>query len=133
MRPSAEIFERVSAGVISRFVYVSDQKQYGKLEHWNDLQEVANGKLAGDCEDFCITLVNRSVAIGANLDDFTLYLVAVKGGPDHVVVGCWDEIAQCEWIADCNAKDLKRKDSVFYFKWVSERKLGQSEWVNSLD
>lgn len=133
MRPSVEIFEAITQDIIPRFVYVSDKKQYGVLEHWNDLQEVANNRLAGDCEDFAITIVNRCAALGAELSDFTIYMVAVGSGPDHVVLGCKDHDRQCEWIADCNERFLKRKDREFYYRWVSERNLGQSEWVNSND
>ena len=133
MPRSAAIFDQVTRGIISRFVYVADQKQYGKLERWNDLQEVAHNKLAGDCEDFAISIVNQSVVQGAELSDFTLYMVAVGDGPDHVVLGCYDDMQNCIWIADCNANRLRKKSEDFYFKWVSERNLGQSKWVNSSD
>lgn len=93
----------------------------------------ANGLLSHNCEDFAISIVNQSVVQGAELSDFTLYMVAVGDGPDHVVLGCYDDIQNCIWIADCNAKRLRKKSENFYFKWVSERNLGQSKWVNSSD
>lgn len=38
-----------------KFEYVTDSTQYGRVEHWAELEEM-NGKLYGDCESYAITL-----------------------------------------------------------------------------
>lgn len=121
---SVELFREIADAVIARFVYVTDGKQYGMPEHWRPLREV-NGKLAGDCEDFCITIAERCDAAGVPASDLTLHLVQIERAPDHVVIACGD------LVADCNERRLKRRVEDFYFKWVSERNLASGVWVNS--
>lgn len=119
----ARDFKAIVEAIAERFVYVSDKKQYGKLEYWNDLQEVAGGKLAGDCEDFCITVANRAVQAGIPLGELTLHLVSVKAPlGDHMVLSCAGELA------DCNAPTTKPVAGPFYFTWVSHRNLASDQW-----
>lgn len=122
-RPSAAIFGEIADEILSRFVYVSDQKQYGKLEHWDELREVG-GKLAGDCEDAAVTIANRAHEAGVPLGDMTIHLVQVERSPDHIVISCGD------LVADCNT-GVRPRRSRWYFRWISERNLGQSEWRRS--
>ena len=77
---SVEIFERISRRIIDRFAYVTDKEAYGKPEHWSPLREI-NGRLVGDCEDFCISIAEACDEAGVPAKDMTLHLVAIERSP----------------------------------------------------
>lgn len=127
--PSSVVFREVAEELIARFVYVTDREQYGLGEHWTPCRELESGHLAGDCEDFAITIAEGCDKRGVPAEDLTLYMVAIEAGPDHIVIGCRD--GDQVLIADCNSKRLTRRDERHYFRWVTERNLGGSEWRRS--
>ncbi len=116
-----ELFVAATTELIERFVYVSDSRQYGKRERWEELQQVGD-KLAGDCEDFCITLARMANERGVPKESMRLHIVDVPNAGWHVVL-------ECEGlIADCNSALVKSIDDEFYFRWDSQRQLDQEKW-----
>lgn len=60
--------------VNKRFIYKLDIEQFRVKELWTGLQEV-DGKLVGDCEDYCITL-KRNVK---EFKDYEYYYCKLNG------------------------------------------------------
>jgi predicted transglutaminase-like cysteine proteinase len=112
-------FKEIVNDINEVYEYKTDQELYGKPEWWSDLKDV-DGKLLGDCEDYCITIANRAAKAGISLSDMTLHLVATQNKPDHII------LEYKGWYADCNTKGLMRSPP---YKKISKRRLSESDWV----
>lgn len=115
------VFQGIVNDINRRYVYRTDQDLYRRKEHWDDLKEI-NGRLYGDCEDYCITIANRAIEAGVPLEDLRLHLVAMGGKPDHIV------LEYDGWFADCNTTGLIRR---LPYRKVSFRQLDQPQWQSA--
>ena len=61
--------------VNSRFKYISDRGQYGRTEHWAELEEM-DGELVGDCESYAMTLKNQV----EEFKDYDYWFCRLNGG-----------------------------------------------------
>jgi predicted transglutaminase-like cysteine proteinase len=111
-------FREIVLEISDRFEYRTDSRLHKQQEFWTELVE-ENGKLLGDCEDYCLTIANRCVEAGVPLEALTLHLVAMGRSPDHIILEC------AGWFADCNTRGIFKKPP---YRLVSHRKLSESAW-----
>ncbi|GEM_PF-7122029 len=73
------------------FIWQSDFERLGKLEHW-ELLDDRNRVFVGDCEDACLTIMNR--LLGQRVDARSLFIVRCASelcpsnqAFDHAILG----------------------------------------------
>lgn len=49
-----KLLKRIFETAIYSFDYITDQEQFGKIEHWNCPVLDGRGRIQGDCEDFAL-------------------------------------------------------------------------------
>lgn len=105
-----EAHERVKRG----FTYVSDEKQYGELEHWVTPDEVDNVK--GDCEDFALAV--RKICDDAGVKTRLVFCTLDGGG--HIVLEHEGHISDCNLVI-VHSRDLLERASWTFgtYKWIS--------------
>lgn len=77
----------IHAGVRARFIWTSDQDNFGMPEHWDRPVPDAYGFLRGDCDDFAIECDHRAREAGLAADAMCYYACTTETGGGHLVLG----------------------------------------------
>lgn len=112
-----DIFSYVHGWCIKRFDYVSDQFQFGKVEHFVDkdtcaafiaFEPIFGWRFKGDCDDFALLCRMMLRAYGFKP---MLVVCETEAGELHMVCSVNG------WIFDNRYRALKRRDDLPY-KWL---------------
>jgi len=87
--------------VFKNFEYVTDQKQYNKLEHWVTPEDVDN--VVGDCEDFALAC--RKILRDENINSRLVFCVTEQG-EGHLV------LEANGWILDNRQRKVITRDKL---------------------
>jgi len=81
----------------ANYIYQTDKDKFGRTEVWEVLELESDGYYKGDCESYCLTLIDKV----DGFKDMKLYYCKLNG-----VGHCIGEL-DGKWI-DCNTKQLVR-------------------------
>ena len=120
---SKELVEKVFKKVKDKFTYMSDIKQYDRMEqwdHWADAVE-AGESFSDDCDGFAITCAELLLRKGAKPHEVALIICRLNNGEGHMVCGWSDE--ETTWILDNRSKAVHNWKFFPDYVWLSGMRL----------
>lgn len=120
--------DAIHKALYKAFVWQSDQKTFGKPEHWDHPQKFGD-KFIGDCDDFAMQIDTNLSASAFPFRDRRFAVCSMSGsGIDHCALAliAVDGI----WISECNSPRLMPIKKLPYSKWYwSDPDDITADWV----
>ena len=115
-----DIAKNTHKKVLSRFKYLTDEKQYDKVDEWRSHLDavLGNENFSDDCDGFALTCADFLAYTGIGKGKIRLVICYTETGEGHLVCTLDDSEVNDTYVLDNRMKSIKSWNKMKGYKWV---------------